>query len=215
MVKVSKTIFDIIYLLFAVISGIYLIIKGKKKTHKLMGEATLVLGLGDSFHLVPRVLDYFLEKDLNLYLGVGKLVTSITMTIFYILIYYVYLKEYEEKENKKITHTIWTLSIIRILLCLFPQNNWFTNDSPLLWGIIRNIPFVLLGALIVILYFNNRHKEKSLNMIWIYITLSFLFYIPVVIGAGTIPMLGMFMLPKTVCYMLMITSFLKLVRKEQ
>ena len=44
---------------------------------------------------------------------------------------------------------------------------------------------------------------------WIYILLSFLFYIPVAVTAGIVPMLGMLMLPKTVCYILMIIAFLK------
>ena len=44
---------------------------------------------------------------------------------------------------------------------------------------------------------------------WIYILLSFLFYIPVAVAAGIVPMLGMLMLPKTVCYILMIVVFLK------
>ena len=39
--------------------------------------------------------------------------------------------------------------------------------------------------------------------------LSFLFYIPVAVGAGLVPMLGMLMLPKTVCYVLMIITFLR------
>ena len=45
--------------------------------------------------------------------------------------------------------------------------------------------------------------------VWLYILLSFLFYIPVAVGAGMVPMLGMLMIPKTVCYMLMIVSFLR------
>ena len=44
---------------------------------------------------------------------------------------------------------------------------------------------------------------------WIYILLSFLFYIPVAVFAGLVPMLGMLMLPKTICYILMICAFLK------
>ena len=44
---------------------------------------------------------------------------------------------------------------------------------------------------------------------WLYILLSFAFYIPVAIGAGSVPMLGMLMLPKTVCYILMVAAFLK------
>ena len=49
---------------------------------------------------------------------------------------------------------------------------------------------------------------------WLYILLSFLFYIPVVVGTGAVPMLGMLMLPKTICYVLMIAAFLRAVSKE-
>ena len=205
----GETIFDIAYLLIAICVGVYLLVKSQNKGQKLMGIATLVLGLGDSFHLVPRVLDYFVDKDFSMALGVGKLVTSITMTIFYICMYYIYLNTYEVKENKKITISVWVLAITRIVLCLFPQNNWFTNNSPLNWGIIRNVPFLILGALIVVLYFKQRKEVKSFKNIWLFVTLSFLFYIPVVVGASTISMLGMFMLPKTVCYILIILMFRK------
>ena len=174
-----------------------------------MGIATLVLGLGESFHLVPRILDYFVDKDFSMALGVGKLVTSVTMTIFYICMYYIYLNIYEIKENKKVAISVWVLSILRIVLCLFPQNNWLTNNSPLSWGIIRNVPFVILGALIVVLYFKQRKEVKSFKNIWLFVTLSFLFYIPVVVGAGAVPMLGMFMLPKTICYILIVLAFKK------
>lgn len=205
----GETIFDIAYLLIAICVGIYILVKHKTKSQKLMGIATLVLGIGDSFHLVPRVLDYFVDKDFSMALGVGKLVTSITMTIFYIFMYYIYLGSYEVKENKKITTSVWVLAILRIVLCLFPQNNWLTNESLLSWGIIRNVPFLILGALIVVLYFKQRKEVKSFKNIWLYVTLSFLFYIPVVVGASTIPMLGMFMLPKTICYILIIFAFKK------
>lgn len=209
----GETIFDIAYLLIAICVGIYLLVKSKNKGQKLMGIATLILGLGDSFHLVPRVLDYFVDKDFSMALGVGKLVTSITMTIFYICMYYIYLNTYEVKENKKVTNSVLVLAIVRIVLCLFPQNNWLTNNSPLSWGVIRNVPFLILGALIVVLYFKQRKEVKSFKNIWLFVTLSFLFYIPVVVGASTIPMLGMFMLPKTVCYILIILAFRKEVVK--
>ena len=47
---------------------------------------------------------------------------------------------------------------------------------------------------------------------WLYVTLSFLFYIPVATVVSLLPMLGMLMLPKTVCYILMILAFLKAVK---
>ena len=77
------------------------------------------------------------------------------------------------------------------------------------WGIIRNVPFVILGAVICVLFYRKRTADRIFRPQWLYILLSFAFYIPVAVGAGTVPMLGMLMLPKTVCYILMIAAFLK------
>ena len=102
----GETIFDVGYLLSAIIIGIYILIKSKNKLGKLMGIATLILGCGDAFHLVPRILDYFLKYDFTLMLGIGKLITSITMTIFYIFMYYIYKNNYKDSNNKKIEYCI-------------------------------------------------------------------------------------------------------------
>lgn len=52
----------------------------------------VTLGFGDSFHLIPRA--YALcptgLSDYVFALGIGKFITSITMTVFYILLYYVW-----------------------------------------------------------------------------------------------------------------------------
>ena len=205
----GESIFDILYLITAITLGIIMIRKSDKKLGKMMGYAALILGCGDAFHLVPRVLNYFVDYDWNLYLGVGKFVTSITMTFFYILMYYIYLNNYKVKEDKKVTMLVWGLAIVRIALCLFPQNNWFTNNSPLLWGVLRNIPFAILGALIVFLYFKVRSKDKALRFVYLFVTFSFLFYIPVVLWAESVPIIGMLMLPKTVCYVFVILAFRK------
>ena len=207
--KYGESLFDIFYLLLVIIIGIKILINNKNKQSKLMGLAILILGCGDAFHLIPRVLNYFINNDLNLYLGIGKLVTSITMTIFYIIMYYIYINNYKEKENKNITYIIWFLSIIRIILCLFPQNGWFMNESPYLWGIIRNIPFALLGLVIVFLFYKKRSKDKEFKNIWLLVLLSFIFYFIVVLGAPYIKMLGMFMIPKTICYILIVIDFYK------
>ncbi len=211
--KWGESSFDIAYLFIAIILGIMMISKSKKKLGKMMGITTLVLGCGDAFHLVPRVLNYFVDYDFTMYLGLGKLVTSITMTVFYIFMYYIYLENYKVKENKIVTYSVWVLSMVRVALCLFPQNNWITDSSPLFWDILRNIPFTILGGLIVVLYFKERNKDKVFKYIYLLVTLSFLFYIPVVVGTGSIPILGMLMLPKTVCYVLIMFVFNKKLKK--
>ncbi len=211
--KYGESTFDILYLLFAVVSGMLILQKATNNTGRTMGFATLVLGCGDAFHLVPRVLNYFVEGDFQAALGIGKLVTSITMTVFYVLLYFIWLGWYREKENKNMTTAVWALAAVRAALCLFPQNGWLQNSSDPLWGIIRNVPFVILGGAICWLYFQKRGEEKTFRYFWIYILLSFLFYIPVAVAAGLVPMLGMLMLPKTICYILMVCVFLKAVRR--
>ena len=212
--KYGETFFDTAYLLIAIGIGIYLLIKAKGKLQALMGAAALVLGCGDAFHLVPRVLSYFVDKDFTSALGVGKLVTSVTMTVFYVLMYYILQKSCNIDKNKGITAAVWGLSAVRIALCLFPQNQWLSDSSPLSWGIIRNIPFVILGIIIICLYFRERKSDKAFKNVWLFITLSFLFYIPVVVGAGAVPMLGMLMLPKTICYMLILFALVKKARAQ-
>ncbi|MBR6271783.1 MAG: hypothetical protein IKR26_06485 [Lachnospiraceae bacterium] len=212
--KYGESTFDILYLLFAIISGVIVLIKAHNRNEKLMGFAALILGFGDAFHLVPRVLNYFIDADFTAALGIGKLITSVTMTVFYVLLYYVWPGYYKETKKKSLSAMVWLLALVRIALCVFPQNGWLENSSDLTWGIIRNIPFVMLGALICFLYFKNRNKSRRFRHIWVYILLSFAFYIPVTVGAGALPILGMLMLPKTVCYILVILIFLLAALKD-
>ena len=102
-------------------------------------------------------------------------------------------------------------ALIRIVLCLFPQNGWIQNSSDVTWGIIRNVPFIILGGVICWLYYRKRQSDAGFRLMWIYILLSFLFYIPVAVLASVVPMLGMLMLPKTICYILMLCAFLQAV----
>ena len=207
--KYGESTFDILYLLFAIVSGIVILIKARTKTEKLMGISALVLGLGDAFHLVPRVLNYFIDADFTVYLGIGKLVTSVTMTVFYVLMYRLWINAYEKPESKGLGVAVYALAAVRVILCAMPQNRWLENDSPVIWGVIRNVPFIALGAIIVCLFFKTRKEIGTLRTVWLLVTLSFLFYIPVAVAAPLLPILGMLMLPKTVCYMILICVFLK------
>ncbi len=213
--KYGESTFDILYLLFAAAAGIIILIRGRTRAEKLMGLASLLLGVGDAFHLVPRVLNYFVEADFTAALGVGKLITSLTMTLFYVLLYYIWLDVFGRREKRNVTIAVWGLVGARVLLCAFPQNGWTTNSSTLAWAVIRNVPFVLLGGILLVLWFYERMAYKRFRFMWLYILLSFLFYIPVTIGSSFVPLLGMLMLPKTVCYILMIVTFLLAVTKDR
>lgn len=210
MPALPESIFDICYLVFAIVSGILLLKKSKgRKYVRIFGIMTLLLGCGDAFHLVPRVLNYWTDGDYTAALGIGKLVTSITMTLFYILIEYARRDRYKIAGEKGVLASVWILGIIRIALCCFPQNGWTSAEPSLLWGILRNIPFALLGILTVVLWLRSAKNDKPLRLMWLAVTLSFLFYIPVVLFAQTMPMIGMLMLPKTCMYVWMIVMFKK------
>ena len=139
----------------------------------------------------------------------------LSLMVFTILLNYLsgrLLGKPEQRPGRR--KTVLVLALVRIVLCLFPQNNWIQNSSDLTWGIIRNVPFVFLGAVICWLYYGKRAERNPLRPMWIYILLSFLFYMPVAVAAGILPILGMLMLPKTVCYILMICAFLRVVRSN-
>lgn len=212
--KYGESTFDVLYLLFAVISGCVMLAKARNRTERLMGLSALILGGGDAFHLIPRVVNYFSAAEPTAALGLGKLVTSVTMTVFYVLLYYVWVSYFGKEKKRGVTCAVWLLAAVRIALCAFPQNGWLQNGSDLTWGILRNLPFVALGAVICLLYFRTRRDSRRFKPVWVYILLSFLFYIPVTVGAGAVPLLGMLMLPKTVCYILLILTFLLAVLKD-
>lgn len=205
MQAIMETLFDAVYLITVITLGIMMIVKSKgEKQYLLFGIMAVVLGFGDAFHLVPRAFA-LCTSGLGNYavpLGIGKLITSITMTLFYILLYYVWRIRYEIQGRAWLTVSFYLLAAARIVLCLFPQNEWTSADAPLSWGIYRNIPFALMGLLIIILFYQSARKteDKSFRFMWLTILLSFGFYIPVVLWADVNPLIGMLMIPKTCAY---------------
>ena len=200
---IMESLFDVVYLSTVTFIGIYMMKNSNgNKQYKLFGFMAIVLGVGDAFHLIPRMIA-LLTTGLNsftYYLGIGKFITSITMTFFYVILYHVYKIRYGVKNDRTLTYSIYGLSIIRIVLCLLPQNKWTSIDAPLSMGIIRNIPFLILGILIIIIFYKQRINDKSFKYMWLTIVLSFAFYLPVVLFADKYPLIGMLMIPKTCAY---------------
>lgn len=205
MQAIVETVFDVCYLVGVVSLGILMVRKSKgNKQFRLFGIMAIVLGLGDAFHLVPRAIALCTTglQDYTVALGVGKFITSITMTAFYVILYYVWRIRYNVQGKKGYTIAVYALAFLRVALCLFPQNAWTSVTSPLSWGIYRNIPFTLMGLLIVYIFYKSSRERKDVafkNM-WLTIVISFGFYLPVVLFADIVPMIGMLMIPKTLAY---------------
>ena len=98
---IGETIFDVLYLGFALTAGLTMLMKGKSPLVKKTGLMAALLGAGDSFHLVPRSYALWtagLEANAAA-LGIGKFITSITMTVFYLILYYVWREYFQVKDQ--------------------------------------------------------------------------------------------------------------------
>lgn len=205
MQAIMETLFDAIYLTTVIVIGIIMIKKGKNnKQYLLFGIMAVTLGAGDAFHLVPRAYALCTTglESFTYALGIGKLITSLTMTVFYILLYYVWRQRYKISGKNGLTITVYALSLLRVILCLLPQNEWTSAAAPLSWGIYRNLPFAALGVVVIILFYKSAKEtnDRSFRFMCLTIILSFAFYIPVVLFADTIPAVGILMIPKTCAY---------------
>src|SRR5699024_3889202 len=99
---------------------------------------------------------------------------------------------------------VYLLATLRIFLCLLPQNKWQDRYPPINWGILRNIPFFLLGIIVAGLFFLQRSIVPGIGWMWLAIILSFAFYLPVVLWSNQNPKIGMLMLPKSCAYLWML-----------
>lgn len=80
---IFESLFDVIYLSVVLGLGIRLLLE-KNKGAKLFGIMAILLGAGDAFHLIPRVVSHLSPLGFEghyFVLSWGQFVTSITMTI--------------------------------------------------------------------------------------------------------------------------------------
>ena len=191
--------------------------KGRRQ-YTLYGAMAVVLGCGDAFHLVPRAVALCTTglADYTAALGIGKLITSLTMTVFYLLLYYVWRTRYRVTDRQGLTAAVWVLAAARAVLCLMPQNAWTSPHPPLLWGILHNIPFTLLGLLVVVLFYRSARdaKDTAFRHLWLTVVISFGCYLPVVLWADTVPAVGMLMIPKTCAYVWTVLIGYQAMKKE-
>ena len=210
---IFEAVFDAFYLIVASILCFMLLLTDSTNNARLLASImAILLVCGDAFHLFPRIMVIFThqEERFRLALGRGKQITSITMTVFYLLLWQIGLLIFPTKVSDLGTYLVYFLVTVRILICLLPQNKWQDRYPPTNWGIYRNIPFILLGIIAALLFFVHRNIIPDLSLMWLAIILSFIFYLPVVLWSNKNPKIGMLMLPKTCVYLWMLTMCLSL-----
>lgn len=110
MQAIVETSFDAVYLISVITIGV-LMIRGSKgdRQFRLFGWMAVVLGAGDSFHLIPRALALCTTglENYTVPLGLGKWITSVTMTVFYVLLYYVWRQRYKITGQNGLTAAVY------------------------------------------------------------------------------------------------------------
>ncbi|MBO6280830.1 MAG: hypothetical protein J6M95_04570 [Bacilli bacterium] len=220
MKQIFEPAFEIVYLAVGLFFSIYIFLKAKRRIYYILfAMMGFTLVLGDACHLIPRMLNSWEipVSDIYAMLGIGKLITSITMTIFYVMLFWFYKLKYNKTTPLALDISIYFLAVTRIVICLLPQNEWTKQNSPYLWGIYRNIPFFILGVLMVLLSYRwtKQKNDEYFRFAWIAISLSFVFYALTVAVTAYIPAFGMFMIPKTLCYIWLLIMGFRSVRKKE
>ena len=212
---VMEAIFDAAYLIFDLIAAIlfFLISKGNV-LFILYGILTLALCGGDAFHLVPRIkiAVWGSNERIKKQLGIGLQVSSITMTAFYIILMYIWKFTFPEYKVPVIIEAIiWISAIVRMVICLFPQNNWCTEEGTRTLSVFRNAVFAITGIGVILLYLisGNAYGYHMTRMVAA-IIISFGCYLPVTLFSKTKPKVGLLMIPKTCAYMWIIAMGLQL-----
>ncbi len=196
-----ESLFNILYLSAALFLGIRMLLIGGSVQRTLFGIMALILAAGDACHLIPRIAAGF-SSDRRRFarsLGFGKMITSVSMTLFYVFLWHIGVTASSLTGIWHWTLAVYMLAAARIILSVLPQNRWSTDSSPASWTVYRNIPFLLLGGVDCVLFFLYRNAAGFEHM-WLAILLSFAFYLPVVIWSKKYPPIGMLMLPKSCVY---------------
>ena len=215
MPDIMEAIFDAGYLIFDLVAAILFFTYAKGNTlFILYGILTLTLCGGDAFHLVPRIIRAARGTNdrIKKQLGIGLQISSITMTVFYIILMYVWKFTFPEMIIPTIVEAVvWISAVVRIVICMFPQNNWCTDEGNMKLSIARNGVFAVTGIGVIILYIiSGNANGYGMTRMVAAIILSFGCYLPVTLFSKTKPKVGLLMIPKTCAYMWMIAMGLQL-----
>ena len=208
--------FNVLYLL-----GIYWLVvlmvrrlgdvaQAQRPLARLIIWAFALLALGDTGHVGFRVWAYALgglEASIPIFgadvglVGLGALATSITVTLFYGLMVFIW----RERFNKALGWAGWLLlatAVVRFGIMLFPQNEWQNVVPPQPWSLYRNLPLMVQGLGVAYLILRDARAAGDRTFLWIGVMIltSYAFYMPVIFLVQRVPLVGMLMIPKTLAY---------------
>ena len=166
MQKIFEPILHILYLSIILLMGSYMIRNSiGNKLLKMYGTLALILGFGDGIYLIPRIYSILttgIEENLTL-MGWGRMGSTIAITLFFLVLYDVYNERYSKKTNLALNRTFYGLAIIRIIISILPGNKWFQLNPVSTYALLRLIPLIAMGKLLLLIIYIHSKKYNDLH----------------------------------------------------
>lgn len=170
--------------------------------------AFLLLAVGDSAHVGLRLLGLSRGNLSEGWVGYGALTTAITVTLFDLLLVQGHQLQVDQRIGREpwgpLPRLLLALAVVRLVLLTLPQNHWAAVVPPQPWSLLRNLPLVALTVGLGVLYLKTRGEHAHWQR-WIgaLLLISALCHLPVVLWIQEQPLLGLLMIPKSLCYLAM------------
>jgi hypothetical protein len=202
------------------------VVAGKRPLANLFIWAFALLALGDTGHVGFRVWAYALgglEQTISLFgrevglVGLGALATSITVTLFYVLVLVIWRERFG-KPYDWLGGLLFTAAVVRFLIMLSPNNAWNSVVPPQPWSFYRNLPLMVQGLGVAYLILRDARVAADRTFTWVglMILTSYAFYMPVIFLVQRYPLVGMLMIPKTMAYVaIAVIAYLSLFKRKE
>lgn len=217
--NIFEAVFCIIYLILVLYAGFAMLFNRQdSQICLLFSLMCLILGFGDCFHLIPRIYSLMagVSEKMNAAMGIGNMITAIGMTVFYLLFVEV-IGLYYNRSVKVWRIVCLILFAARIVALLLPQNDWIHNTFDPTMSLIRNVPFIAIGVIVVCLLLVCTYQVDGdpLRLMWVYVTVSFGCYAPVALVHFGDYRDAILMIVKTVAYLCVVfTGYANLIPKK-
>ncbi|MCP9901854.1 hypothetical protein KBZ12_15170 [Cyanobium sp. Cruz CV13-4-11] len=165
--------------------------------------AFTLLAAGDSAHVGLRLLGLARGGLREGLVGYGALATAITVTLFDLLLVQGHQRIGRERWGL-LPGLLLALALVRLTLLALPQNHWAAVVPPQPWSLIRNLPLLALTMGAGVLYLGSHgEQQRWQRRIGGLLLVSALCHLPVALWIQDHPLLGLLMIPKSLCYLAM------------
>lgn len=198
--SIIKSSFYIVFIAISLVAGISMLTstKGDKKA-KLFGFMILVLGIGEGFHLLPRILEIFTHNTTTLepYINTGRFIASMTIIFVYLILYWFYKVYYKVSNTRNLDIVLYVLAVIGVTISVVLMNSEGT-----LLIVLRNLPMVIIGSIIA-LELKKQASEMTkhpFKYLWLAVLLAMVFTVGFELLSASYPFFIILMMPKTLMY---------------